>query len=89
MDPDENTKKQLIFDHCEMIIEYYGDKIGSGFLKKHLTWYSHGNEGASSFRGRINMLDSATEIMKIMNEFLNSHIKQEKDDIIEQKVLFA
>jgi tRNA-dihydrouridine synthase B len=79
-DPDENTKKQLIFDHCEKIIQYYGDKVGSGFLKKHLTWYSHGNEGASSFRGRINMLDSSTEIMKIMNEFLSD--KNEKISVV-------
>ncbi len=67
-----DAKKQLIFDHCERIIEYYGDTIGSGFLKKHLTWYSRGDENAASFRGRINMLDSASEIMQIMNEFVNS-----------------
>ena len=67
-----DEKKQLIFDHCERIIEYYGDVIGSGFLKKHLTWYSRGDDHAASFRGKINMLDSASEMMQIMSEFVNS-----------------
>jgi tRNA-dihydrouridine synthase B len=86
-DIDEETKKALILEHCEKIIEYYGDQIGSGFLKKHLTWYAHGLEGAASFRGKINMLDSASEIMKIMNEFL---IKNPKEcDIMKKQAIIV
>jgi tRNA-dihydrouridine synthase len=56
-------------------------------LKKHLTWYAHGLEGAASFRGKINMLDSASEIMKIMNEFL---IKNPKEcDIMKKQAIIV
>lgn len=68
-DPDDQTKKEIILSHCEKIVEYYGDSIGSGFLKKHLSWYAHGMKNSANFRGRINMLDSAIEIVKTLNEF--------------------
>ncbi len=71
-EPDDDAKKNTIFEHCKMIVDYYGEKIASGFLKKHLSWYAHGHFGAAAFRGRINMLDSSSEIMKILEEFVNT-----------------
>ena len=68
-EPTSEEKHAIISEHCELIIKHYGDEIASGFLKKHLSWYSNGSKDAAIFRGSINALNSSLEIMQCVENF--------------------
>jgi tRNA-dihydrouridine synthase len=40
-------------------------------MRKHLAWYAHGFEGASSLRRKLVVSNSADEVEKIVDEFLD------------------
>lgn len=68
-DPSSKEKHEIISEHCELIIQHYGDEMAHGFLKKHLSWYSNGCRDAAIFRSNINRLNSSSEIMKCVEVF--------------------
>jgi tRNA-dihydrouridine synthase B len=70
----QEEKINTIFEHCELIIEHYGDEIATGFLKKHLSWYISGYKDAATFRGKINRLNSSNEIVEVVKDFFANQI---------------
>ena len=68
-DPTSEEKKQIILEHCELIVQHYGDEIAPGFLKKHLSWYSNGCRDAALFRSAINKLNNVKELIDVVENF--------------------
>lgn len=51
--PPENIR-DLIIEHYNAILEYYGERKGIAIARKHLSWYMTDIDGAASFRETIN-----------------------------------
>lgn len=66
-----SEKSDLIMEHFNLILEYYGEKAGIPMFRKHAAWYSNGMKDAATFRTRVNQITSAKEMSKILTEFFN------------------
>ncbi|WP_333023226.1 tRNA dihydrouridine synthase DusB [Wolbachia endosymbiont of Pentidionis agamae] len=63
-------KLNVILDHYDNILEYYGKDIGIKIARKHIGWYSNGLQCSSEFRVRINNMVDNMEIREnIINFF--------------------
>lgn len=55
---------QLVLQHLEYALEYYGEKTAVPMFRKHVAWYSAGMKDAAAFRMKINqILDS--DVLKV------------------------
>jgi tRNA-dihydrouridine synthase B len=68
----EKNKADLIMEHFNLVIEYYGEKAGIPMFRKHAAWYSNGMKDAAIFRTRVNQITNAKEMIKILSEFFNN-----------------
>ncbi len=61
--PDINVG-QVVLQHLEYALEYYGEKTAVPMFRKHVAWYSAGMPDAAAFRMKINqILDS--DVLKV------------------------
>lgn len=59
--------KETVLLHADMQLEYKGEFIGIREMRKHLSWYLKGFEGASALRKRINEMETFEELKEIIN----------------------
>lgn len=71
-EPSVAEKLALILSHYDMILDYYGQKKGVPFARKHLSWYCAGFEGSAAFRAHLNSLKDADEVRAALREFFGS-----------------
>ena len=55
--------------HFQLEIGLYGEKHGMLEMRKHIAWYVHGMKGAARFRDKINLMQSAGEVMAALRDF--------------------
>lgn len=68
-EPDMEEKLHLILTHYNMILEYYGERKGVPFARKHLSWYCTGFDGAAEFRKELNTLKNPDDVRRRLREF--------------------
>lgn len=66
-----SKKINIIIEHYESIIDYYGSDIGIKMARKHIGWYSGGLKESSEFRLRINNMGNAIEVRKNIIDFFS------------------
>lgn len=67
-DISNDVKKDIILEHFDAMIKYYG-KHGSVMFRKHLHTYSKGYDGANDFRQTINNENCDLKMREIVNNF--------------------
>ena len=66
---DIELKKEIILEHFNQMLNFYGD-YGVVLFRKHLHAYSKaGYKGASEFRDRVNRISDPNEIRELIGEF--------------------
>jgi len=55
--------------HLHLFADEAGERVAVREMRKHLCWYAHGLPGAAQFRGRVNRIDSRSELEEAMAEF--------------------
>lgn len=63
-----SIKKEIILEHFDQMINFYGD-YGAVLFRKHLHTYSKGYKGAASFRDRINSISNPKEMREEIEKF--------------------
>lgn len=53
-EPSPEQRGEVVLEHYEAMLSYYGLEKGLRMARKHLSWYAHGLCGANSFRESIN-----------------------------------
>lgn len=76
-EPDTQEKLNLILKHYDMILEYYGERKGVPFARKHLSWYCTGFDGAAEFRKELNSLKDPALVRKRLIEFYSRIVNSE------------
>jgi len=64
-------KLNVIIEHYDSILEYYGNDPGVKMARKHIGWYSSGLKGSSDFRVKINNMTDKTEVRKNIVDFFS------------------
>jgi tRNA-dihydrouridine synthase B len=69
-EPDLKEKLGVALEHAR---EFEKNLPGNKFeiMRKHLTWYAHGFEGAGGLRRKLVVTNSAKEVEEIVNDFLD------------------
>jgi len=70
--PDTQELKNIVLEHFEEMLSFYGEKAGLRIARKHMSWYSSGLKDSAVFRNKINSLDNVQEVITTINEFFNS-----------------
>ncbi len=59
--------KETIREHARLQLLYKGEYIGVREMRKHLSWYLRGFEGAAGMRKRINEMTEMTDLLDIVD----------------------
>jgi len=71
---DESVKHEIIMEHFDRMIEFYGDR-GVSIFRKHTHTYSKGYRGASVLRNEVNYISDVKEFRDVLDNFFkNSEI---------------
>lgn len=68
-EPTRAEKLALILQHYDEILDYYGERKGVPFARKHLSWYCTGFDGAASFRAHLNTLRDPEQVRDALSGF--------------------
>jgi tRNA-dihydrouridine synthase B len=63
--PDLQARRDILLDHYEALLSYYGKDQGVRIARKHLAWSAHGINGANLFRAAVNT-EADPEKVKVM-----------------------
>jgi len=67
-DIDKNLKADIIMEHFDKMIEFYGTH-GVAMFRKHTHTYSKGYRGASALRNSVNHISDVDEYRAVLNDF--------------------
>ena len=60
-----------ILEHLDLTLEYYGERFGIPFFRKHIAWYSAGLKNSSDFRIKINQINDLKKLKSEIITFFN------------------
>lgn len=66
--PTKDEIKATILRHADLQLEYKGEYIGIREMRKHLSWYLTGFEGASKLRKKINEMETFDELRAVVED---------------------
>lgn len=64
--PSLSEWKSTILEHAKLQLEYKGEYIGIREMRKHLSWYLKGFEGAAALRKKINEMTRMEELISVV-----------------------
>lgn len=62
---------QIVLEHLDLILEYYGVRAGVPLFRKHAAWYSGGMKDSANFRIKVNKITEEKELKIVISEFFN------------------
>ena len=68
-EPCLDEQYRLITEHYETMLTHYGRETGVRMARKHLGWYTKGLPGSAEFRNRVNFIDDAGEVLRMLETF--------------------
>ena len=70
--PEVEEIRIVMLGHLEDHYHFYGMEAGARIARKHISWYTKGLAGSAAFRRQMNMLLTAGEQLRAINEFFDS-----------------
>jgi tRNA-dihydrouridine synthase B len=70
--PEVEDIRIVMLGHLEDHYQFYGMEAGARIARKHISWYTKGLAGSAAFRRQMNMLLTAGEQLRAINEFFDS-----------------
>jgi tRNA-dihydrouridine synthase B len=67
--PSLNEKSDVIIEHLDMLCSYLGQQKAVRYMRKFISSYVRGMDGASAFRQKACMMDDNAEFTKIVKDF--------------------
>jgi len=71
-DPSLSSQLDIVLEHYDSMLEYYGIELGARLARKHISWYSSGLHNSANFRASVNQLTDHIEVKKNIIEFYNT-----------------
>ncbi len=73
-EPSVKEKLSLILSHYNAILEYYGERKGIPFARKHLSSYCTGFDGSAAFRSDLNKMKDPDDVRNALKDFFTPYI---------------
>ncbi|MEY3196906.1 MAG: putative TIM-barrel protein nifR3 family [Pseudomonadota bacterium] len=71
-EPSILEQKNVVLQHYDAMLTYYGEDVGFKMARKHLGWYSSGLPKSSEFRASVNQINSALAVKQLIENFYDS-----------------
>jgi tRNA-dihydrouridine synthase B len=68
-DPSRVEIGELVLEHYDSIIAYYGAHAGVGIARKHIGWYCGDMEGSEAFRSSINKIGDPSQVKAALQTY--------------------
>lgn len=68
-EPSISKQKEIVLNHFNQMIDYYGEKVAIPLARKHLGWYSAGINDSASYRAKINLTNNKDQIIQLIEDF--------------------
>ena len=52
-----------------MMLDHYGEGVGTKVARKHLGWYTKGLHGSAEFRNFVNFIDDPVKVLEEIERF--------------------
>ncbi len=69
--PQNQERLQIVLDHYDSMLLYYGTEVGLKIARKHLSWHLKGLQNAGIARAKINVSEDAEEVKQIIKEIFD------------------
>ncbi|MDA0999116.1 MAG: tRNA dihydrouridine synthase DusB [bacterium] len=79
-------KKEIVLDHLGSMQEILGERLAVFHARKHLAAYTKGMAGGSSFRDRVNRLESVRSVVSEVVDFFDRTIASTGGSFLEKGV---
>ncbi len=73
-EPSVKEKLDLILSHYDAILEYYGERKGIPFARKHLSSYCTGFDGSAAFRADLNKMKDPVQVRDALKAFFAPYL---------------
>jgi tRNA-dihydrouridine synthase B len=73
-DPAMDEQYAVMLEHYETMLSHYGRDVAVKMARKHLGWYTKGMAGSAEFRNRVNFIDDADEVIRLVGEFYRPYL---------------
>ncbi|WP_395476691.1 tRNA dihydrouridine synthase DusB [Rickettsia endosymbiont of Pantilius tunicatus] len=76
--PSIESQLDVVLEHYQAIVDYYGESAGVPIARKHMDWYSSGLPNSAEFRGAVNLMNDPIAVKDKIVEFYTSVINREQ-----------
>lgn len=77
-EPDLKEVRTILLGHLDNLYAFYGDYTGVRMARKHISWYSKGQQHGAAFRQLINRVESTEDQKNMVEEFFATLINKEE-----------
>ena len=70
--PSAGEIKDMILRHARLMVEFKGEYIGIHEMRKHVAWYSVGMYDSARLRGRVNEVETYSELEELLDKWEES-----------------
>jgi len=70
--------RNILLGHLDNLYAFYGDYTGVRMARKHISWYSKGQQHGAAFRQLINRVENAEDQKQMVEEFFATLINKEE-----------
>lgn len=71
-DPHLEIQRDIVLQHYEEMLSYYGEVNGLRIARKHIGWYASGLHSSSEFRHSVNRMTDTKEVTRTIRDYYNS-----------------
>jgi len=75
-EPTLEQQRDLVVEHYQAMLAYYGIEAGLRVARKHISWYSKGLPGSADFRAEVNRLDDVAAVHQRIHSFYDPLIER-------------
>lgn len=77
--PNTQAIKQIMLDHINSLVSYYGEKTAMSLSRKYVCWYCKGMHNACRFREEFIKINTMEQASEIINDFFDNLSKEEEE----------
>ncbi|WP_417317856.1 tRNA dihydrouridine synthase DusB [Erythrobacter aureus] len=67
--PGFDEQYTVLVEHYKMMLDHYGEGVGTKIARKHLGWYTKGLHGSAEFRNFVNFIDDPATVLDEIERF--------------------
>ena len=67
--PSVDEQFETLIEHYRMMLDHYGEDVGTKIARKHVGWYTKGLHGSAEFRNFVNFIDDPMKVLEEIERF--------------------